>query len=451
MNTINHASPAPSPSGAANGPHSSATPSASDPGSAARPFSSQTSPAADPLPHAANAPAGTESAAQNDRQDNDLLHHIGAWARGLHRKDSAAHARHFYKAEGDQLVQESAQDFAAAPATAMDKPFAAPPMEPAGHARPDDRDVASTILETLRKRYLITDSGQFYFRDRQQALAFEDLGQRLRTSHDDADVAHAMVELAQAKGWADLKLRGSAAFKREAWLAAAERGLHVNGYRPNALDKARLAERRRADGPQAPLPGAGNSVEPLRSEPGPGSGKESAAAPPKDNAAHAAQALEQLKKFLRQRGDSEAAVAMTAQLAAEALARHRTHFGKLLEHGKARFHFAADSEMNYFVTLATPSGRQTIWGVDLERAIERSGAEIGDGIVLVQQGSRRVTVAAPARDAGGDQTGRSETIDARRHVWQVLSLDNTRDFGVPAQPSASPTAPTQEPTMRRER
>ena len=51
-----------------------------------------------------------------------------------------------------------------------------------------------------------------------------------------------MVDLAVAKGWQGIKIKGTDAFKREAWLAATERGLETTGYRPKNADRERLAE-----------------------------------------------------------------------------------------------------------------------------------------------------------------------------------------------------------------
>lgn len=345
------------------------------------------------------------------------------------------------------LPDDSPEDSGPSPARAgpqRSEPFQPPPAPDeyaptASRAAPPEAQPGSRstdwIPETLRRRYLITDDGRYYFRDRGQALAFADLGQVLHTQHDDGEVAAAMVELAQAKGWTQVTLRGSVAFKREAWLAASERGLKVQGFRPQALDQARLEERLAARAQQASPPDAGNKVE---TRPPPA---ESPQAPAEAHPHHQL-ALEQLKRFLRQRGDSESAVAMTAQLAADQLARERTHFGKLLEHGPARYQFDPNNDPNYFATLETPGGRQTIWGVDLERALQDSGAAIGDGIVLSQRGSRQVAVTAPERDASGQPTGRREAISAQRHRWEVLSLDNARDFSAPAQQSRAGQAAT---------
>src|SRR5574343_1560824 len=58
--------------------------------------------------------------------------------------------------------------------------------------------------ELVRKRYL-AEAGQYFFRDRNNALAFEDKGARIATQTEDPVVAASMVELAVAKGWKELK------------------------------------------------------------------------------------------------------------------------------------------------------------------------------------------------------------------------------------------------------
>jgi putative DNA primase/helicase len=119
---------------------------------------------------------------------------------------------------------------------------------------------------------------------------------------------------------------------------------------------------------------------------------------------------------------------MTVKLAASELTERRAHFGTLLEHGNAPYQHKKDNDMSYFATLSTHQGRQTIWGVEPERAISESGAAIGDGIVLVQQGQRNVTVKAKERDAEGRATGKRVLLDTERNQWEVISLDNARDY-----------------------
>ncbi|OFA00188.1 LPD7 domain-containing protein [Duganella sp. HH101] len=284
----------------------------------------------------------------------------------------------------------------------------------------------------MRIRYLVVDA-KYYFRDREQTLAFEDHGKRIATAHDDAEVAHSMVTLAQAKGWTSLKLRGSDEFKREAWLAAALQGMSVSGYRPNDIDKARLAERQNERARDQP-----NFIERKIAEehpdPQPAAPTAATAAAPSadDDASRMGKrqqrAIDTLAAYLRQRGDSEQAIGMTVALASEQMQQRRTHFGKLVGHGEARYKNDPEQEASYFVTLQTERGQQTIWGVDLERAISDSGVAIGEDILLSKRGARDVTVPIVERDPSGRQVGERVYIDTHRNDWEVSSLDGARDF-----------------------
>lgn len=95
--------------------------------------------------------------------------------------------------------------------------------------------------EVVRKRYL-AEAGQYFFRDRDNALAFEDKGPRIATRTEDPVVAASMVELAVAKGWKELKVTGSESFRRAVWLEAARRGMTVRGYEPKPQDALQLQE-----------------------------------------------------------------------------------------------------------------------------------------------------------------------------------------------------------------
>lgn len=340
---------------------------------------------------------------------------------------------------------------------------------------------AFALPDALQKRYLVGADNKYYFRDRDQALAFEDLGHRLRTAHDDPDVAASMVELARAKGWSRIRVRGSAAFKHAAWLAAAERGLEVSGHRPDARDKARLAERLAQHEQQTREQHPANQIErqealpatpatPAKARPrrkraattrAPAATSADAPAAPTptpvpeqqhDLGPQQRRAVERLRSFLRQRGDSEAAIALTVDVAAGALSQRRSHFGQLLAHAPAPYQYDPENDMSYFATLLTDRGEQTIWGVDLERALADSGATIGDGVALIQPDHRPVTVSGRELDGDGKPTGRRVPIGADRNRWEVISLDNARDFAAQtvAPALARTVAPARTPQHTRE-
>lgn len=67
--------------------------------------------------------------------------------------------------------------------------------------------------------------------------------------------------------------------------------------------------------------------------------------------------------------------------------------GRLVAHGPAPYEHEPSNKMSYFVTLENDKGvRNTVWGVDLERALQASGAEPGTKIELQHLGSQPVTL-----------------------------------------------------------
>lgn len=64
---------------------------------------------------------------------------------------------------------------------------------------------------------------------------------------------------------------------------------------------------------------------------------------------------------------------------------------KLVAHGVAPFENDPEKRDSYFVTVEDKSGNEhTVWGVDLKRAVENSGAQIGDKIKLEHAGVEEV-------------------------------------------------------------
>ncbi len=117
-----------------------------------------------------------------------------------------------------------------------------------------------------------------------------------------------------------------------------------------------------------------------------------------------------------------ASATLDRHLAYVALTRHRDAMqlyvglneftnrgGVLVDHGEAPYENKPENKDSYFVTLETAEGKQnTIWGVDLERAIAKADAQIGDRIGLEHNGSE--TVRLP----DGKQV--------KRHSWEVVDV-----------------------------
>lgn len=108
-------------------------------------------------------------------------------------------------------------------------------------------DKSTVVPDGVASRFLRVKD-EYYFPDR--TPAFSDRGNKLATRGNDAEVVKSLVEIAIARGWTTITVKGTDEFRRSAWMEAAQRGLSVVGYKPSELDFAELASRP-----------AGNTVE----------------------------------------------------------------------------------------------------------------------------------------------------------------------------------------------
>lgn len=113
----------------------------------------------------------------------------------------------------------------------------------AGMRQPD-----SGMPERLRRKYYVAEAGsgdeaKVYADPRGEYLAFKVSTDRIATRLEDAGVVRDMVSVTQHRGWNEVELRGSAEFRRTAWLEASVRGLSVRGFEPDPVDRAALAFR----------------------------------------------------------------------------------------------------------------------------------------------------------------------------------------------------------------
>lgn len=128
-------------------------------------------------------------------------------------------------------------------------------LEARGKAReqgqPPSRSVSTGDMpEALQKRYFSSTSkwsGEpAYFTTAQaKEPAFRDQGRRLVTSNESEEVVRDLVAIARHRGWSNIHVTGSEAFRRAAWLEASRQGLEVRGYRPNERDLQELDRLRR--------------------------------------------------------------------------------------------------------------------------------------------------------------------------------------------------------------
>src|SRR5271155_615230 len=94
--------------------------------------------------------------------------------------------------------------------------------------------------------------------------------------------------------------------------------------------------------------------------------------------------------------------------------------GRLTEHGRANYQFRLGENASYYVKLLTSRGPKTLWGKDLERALNsgESRPKVGDLIGARRAGREAVTVTARRRVADG-RIVTEEAHFAHRTRWIV--------------------------------
>jgi len=302
--------------------------------------------------------------------------------------------------------------------------------------RPDrNEDVAASrarmLLEGLNQQYRLVED-KYHFRDRKGEVAFEARDKKLLTEHETPSVVTSMLDLAEARAWFSIKLSGTKEFRREAWLQASLRQFEVSGYKPDKLDKARLEDLKSERGPAI----AANTIVPQAQPSGPSAAKEGSFKTFQDDGKAEARVpltpvqgrfMQAMELIMRQRGDSAETIAKARELATERLTTDRIHVGKLVEVGTAPYLDKWGETPSHFVTLADDAGAKSkVWGVDLPRAVEASGAKLGEKIAIAFRGRQPVSVDMPIKDDHG-QTVRTERQTVERNRWEVVRFDRLRE------------------------
>ena len=102
-----------------------------------------------------------------------------------------------------------------------------------------ESDRLPIVPQEVAAKYLKVGD-KYHFQRNHDEVAFHDKGNKLETKTNSPAVAESMVQIAQARGWDEIRISGSETFKREVWLEAAARGMHVRGFNPTDADKAKL-------------------------------------------------------------------------------------------------------------------------------------------------------------------------------------------------------------------
>lgn len=129
-----------------------------------------------------------------------------------------------------------------APAPAVAAPEASNKLESDEIFTGGQADRQALVPQEIERQF-VRKGDKFYNQPDASRLEFQDRGNKLETRSDGERVAEALVRIAEARGWDEIKVKGSDAFRREAWMEAAARGMHVKGYLPTEQDKEALAKR----------------------------------------------------------------------------------------------------------------------------------------------------------------------------------------------------------------
>ncbi|MCP2223657.1 LPD7 domain-containing protein [Bradyrhizobium elkanii] len=253
----------------------------------------------------------------------------------------------------------------------------------------------SAFPERIRRKYYVVASesdkdgssgeARLYADELKEYLAFKTTDDRLVTRIAAAEVIRDMVSVAQHRQWEALHVHGSVEFRREAWLEASTRGIEVQGYQPNELDRQALAGRRVAW-----------------------------------DRAHA------------RTNDVEARSTPDRSIQADRLDYDKGVSGRLIEVGFGPYRNRADAEPSTYVAIELDDGRRhQVWGVGVVTDVADSGARPGDRISLRRDGVEPVIRAIKSIDAATGIAG-IERRQMWRNVWSVTATVGERRADRPA-------------------
>src|ERR1700722_8000502 len=107
----------------------------------------------------------------------------------------------------------------------------APPMTTASQGVPEE--IAKRFVQVKNK---------YYFPD--GARAFTDRGNRITTMSENTEVVRSLVDIAKARSWQEITVRGTERFRKEVWIAASGAGLQARGYKPTEFQQSHLVRSR---------------------------------------------------------------------------------------------------------------------------------------------------------------------------------------------------------------
>lgn len=235
------------------------------------------------------------------------------------------------------------------------------------------------LIQSINDQYRVAGK-KYYFKDyagHVNQLAFKDNGDTLSTRLNTERVTRSIVDLAQSKGWSEIKVSGHKEFKRQVWRAASQRGIKILGYTPDSNDLDTVSN-------------TSNTIHTHTAQP---------------------------------------------KLTPKNTSASRDTTGILVAHGQAPYQNNPENGASYFVTIRYGDKERTVWGVGLPDALTESGVKIGENVNLKRTGSQSVTV----KDNQGQQltskrnswtierTDKAQVITAVAHAVATKKITNKAD------------------------
>lgn len=293
------------------------------------------------------------------------------------------------------------------------------------------------IPKTLLNKYHLVDH-KFHYRNDPDKVAFEDTGKTLKTETNDKEIAKSMVELAEAKKWDTIKVKGTEEFKRTVWLEASLKGMNVKGYEPKDVDIAMLNDLKK---PEQEIK---NTIERGEDRQKELAVKEKLAVEPKSitqtpeeirqekmqNLSEKERALLTIfDRKMQAENFNEKQRAVSMDQAIDKLHDKQIHVGKLVDHGHAPYKNNPKNDPSYFATLENEKGQKhTLWAKDLERTLKEQNIIKNDDIVLTYKGANKVEVSTKEIDPStGLPTGNRVPTVANRGKWEAQSLTKLKE------------------------
>ena len=345
----------------------------------------------------------------------------------VERNDADVYAR----VEAMKKAREAAKAKRIEPLEPVPAPIAAARAGQEAEARSDDTITRESPFSSPNSKIRIVPADitaqfikagdKYYVPNNTKVVAFVDRGDKLETSSSAPQIAKSLVAIAEARGWDELRVKGTDGFRREVWLEASSRGIHVDGYKPSEVDKAELERRnaftrdhnsieRRSDVFKRSTPEEGVRQDPtLAGAYGAVRQAELVAAKhihPESRPGFVQSVRDKVGRKL----DADRPVDVKLKVPE----------GKLVEHGAAHYNFDANEKPSYYVRLRDARGREHVqWGAGLRAAMQAAEAQPGDTIQLRVTESKGVVVEGNVRDNEGRIVGR-KTVDAHRNEWQAV-------------------------------